>query len=64
MSTPFTAIQQPIRAVRMAIFPTYDTPEQALAFAQSQLPIKDQNTLCSVIFAYHNTLLKLQEQSK
>ena len=63
MVTPLNGVQLPIRAVRMPIFPTYDTLEQALAFAESQLPLKDKNSLCSVVFAYHNTLLKLAERN-
>jgi len=61
MKDPLNPVQLPIRAVRMAIFPTYDTLEDAMRFAESQLPIKDKNTLCSIIFGYHNSLLKQQE---
>jgi len=63
MVTQLNGVQLPIRAVRMPVFPTYDTPEAALAFAESQLPIKDKNSLCSILFAYHNTLLKLAERN-
>lgn len=48
----------------MGLFPTMSSLQEVLDFADSKLPIKNKNELCSLIFVYHNTLLKLLERTK
>lgn len=64
MSVTHNPVQLPIRAVRMALFPTLSSPEAVLSLAESQLPIIDKNTIVSLLLAYHNTLLALAEKER
>lgn len=51
--------QEPaLRAVVMGLFPTMNTLDDVVALAESQLPITDPNKLRTLMFTYHNTLLK------
>lgn len=60
-----SAIGQPnIRAVTMNLFPTMDSLQSAVDFAESKLPIKDKNEMFSVLMIYHNTLLKAANESR
>lgn len=49
--------QPPIRAVPMNLFPTFNTLEEVIALAKSQLPIMDEQQIVTVLMTYHNTLL-------
>lgn len=44
--------------VIVPLYPTLDTLQEALRYAESRLPISNVNELHSVLFAYHNTLIK------
>lgn len=48
----------PLRAVRMGLFPTMNNLNEVVALANSKLPITDPNELQTLLFTYHNTLLK------
>lgn len=50
--------EPPIRAVVMGLFPTMNSLEDVVSLAESKLPIKDSNDLRTILFTYHNTLLK------
>lgn len=52
-------IQPPIRAVHMGVFPTLGSLQEVVDIATSKLPITNANELTSLLFTYHNTLLKL-----
>lgn len=51
--------QPHIRAVPMALFPTLGTLQEVMDLADSKLPIMNKNELNSLMFVYHNTLLKV-----
>lgn len=47
-----------LRAQSLSLFPAMDSLDEALAFAESRLPVMNKNELVSVLCIYHNTLLK------
>lgn len=47
-----------IPAVHMGLFPTLGSLQEVLDLAESKLPITDKNEITSLLFVYHNTLLK------
>jgi hypothetical protein len=47
---------------QMTLFPTKNTLQEAVDYAQSQLPITEPNQLVSCLMVYHNTLLYVTEQ--
>lgn len=51
-------IAPPVRAVHMSLFPTFDSLDQAIAYAEAHLPLVDRNTLIGILMSYQNTLLK------
>ena len=51
-------VQPHIRAVHMGLFPTLGSLQEVLELADSRLPITNRNELNSLLFTYHNTLLK------
>lgn len=53
------ASQPPIRAVPMVVFPTLGSLQEVHDLADSKLPITSKNEISSLLFTYHNTLLKL-----
>jgi hypothetical protein len=54
-----TKQQEPsLRAVKMNLFPTMDTLDSVLNMATAKLPITCPNELRTLLFTYHNTLLK------
>lgn len=50
-----------LRPVGMELFPSMTSLEEVVAYAKAQLPIKDENTLLTILFTYHNTLLYVKE---
>lgn len=48
----------PLRAVRQGLFPTMNNLDEVVALGNSKLPITCPNELQSLLFTYHNTLLK------
>lgn len=53
--------QPPLRAVPMALFPTFQSLQDVVDYADSKLPITSKNEVCSLLAVYHNTLLKVLE---
>lgn len=53
-----------LQPVRQSVYPEKGSLDEALAYAQVQLPITDPNTLYSVLMTYQNTLLKTQQSTK
>ena len=47
-----------LRAVPLALFPTLDSLQEVLDFADSKLPITTKNDITALLMTYHNTLLK------
>lgn len=66
MSTPAGQVKAPephLRAVPMGLFPTMGSLQEVIDYADSKLPVMSKNEICSLLFIYHNTLLKtIQEQ--
>ena len=56
--------QAALRAVPMPLFATMGSIEEAINMASSQLPLVNKNTLMSVLFTYHNSLLLTQLKEK
>lgn len=54
-----SAVQPPLRAVHMGLFPTMGSLQDVLDLADSKLPITTRNELLSLLFVYHNTLLSV-----
>lgn len=48
----------------MALFPTMGSLQEVIDFADSKLPITNKNELSSLLFVYHNTLLKVVKDSQ
>lgn len=42
----------------MGLFPTLGSLQEVVDLADSRLPIMSKNELTSILFTYHNTLLK------
>ena len=55
--------QPPIRAVHMGVFPTLGTLQEVVDLATTKLPITNVNELYSLLFTYHNTLLKVAKEA-
>lgn len=54
-----------LRAVPMAVFPTLGSLQEVVDFAESKLPITNKNDLTTLLYTYHNTLLKaINEESQ
>ena len=49
---------------QLDLFPTKDSLNDVHIFAQSKLPVTDKNQLTNLFNLYHNTLLKVLEESK
>jgi hypothetical protein len=50
-------VPSPIRAIPMNLFPTMESMDSVIALGISQLPVMTPNSLKSIIYTYHNTLL-------
>ena len=48
----------------MVLFPTMGSLQEVVDYADSKLPITSKNEICSLLFTYHNTLLKLTQAHK
>lgn len=59
MTTTTKGHQPCINAVPMALFPTMGSLQEVADYATSRLPITNPNELSSLLFMYHNTLLKV-----
>ena len=44
------------------LFPTFDSLEEVLAYANSKLPKEHHNDLYAILMAYSNTLLKVRHK--
>jgi hypothetical protein len=53
----------PVTAAPMPLYPTLDSLQDVVTLADSKLPISNKNDLFSILFTYHNTLLKLIKRS-
>ncbi len=51
-----------LRAVRMSLFPTLNSLDEAVQYAQSKFPDSSRNDLYSVLMTYQNTLLSQMSQ--
>lgn len=56
--------QPPLRAVPMVLFPTMGSLQEVIDYGDSKLPITSKNDLCSLLFVYQNTLLKLLKEQQ
>lgn len=46
-----------LRAVRMSLFPTLNSLDEAVQYAQAKFPESSRNDLYSVLMTFQNTLL-------
>lgn len=46
----------------MGVYPTLNTLQDVHDLAQSMLPITKRNEMTSILFTYHNTLLRVQHE--
>lgn len=57
--------QIPIKAEVMPLYPTMNSLQEVVDSAESHLPIKNRNALVTLLYCYHNTLIKvLKNESK
>lgn len=54
--------QPPVRAVHMDVYPVAGSLQEVVDIATSKLPILNANELTSLLFLYHNTLLKVLKE--
>lgn len=47
-----------IPAAPLTLYPTLNTLQEVMDLAHSQVPIHHKNQITSLLFTYHNTLLK------
>lgn len=47
-----------LRAVPMALYPTFDSLESVVTMATSQVPLTP-NEMFTILMVYHNTILKI-----
>lgn len=57
-----TGTQPHIATAPMALFPTMGSLQEVVDLSDSKLPIMNRNELNSLLFTYHNTLLRLVQQ--
>lgn len=56
------AVKHPaLRPVHLALFPVMDNLESVVDLGISQLPITSSTQLVGILMAYHNTMIKLQQ---
>lgn len=53
-----------LRPVHLGLFPVLDTLESCVDLGISQLPITNPNQLVGVLMTYHNSMVKIMEESK
>lgn len=51
-----------LRAVPMGLFPTFDSLQAVVSYADSRLPLAHKNEVYGLLMVYHNTLLKQLEK--
>lgn len=56
--TTVNSVQPVLRPVVSPLFPVMGSLQSVVDLAYSQLPIKDNNTVLSLLMSYHNTLLQ------
>lgn len=54
-----TPPEPPLKPVHMPVFPTMDSLQDAVDYADSKLPITTRNELFVLFAVYHNTLLNI-----
>ena len=52
-----------LRATHMGLFPTFDSVQDVLDFADSKLPIVGKNDITTLLMTFQNTLLHVLEQN-
>jgi hypothetical protein len=53
-----SALNPPLRAVKMGLFPTMGSLQEVVDLADSKLPISSRNELVAILMTYHNTLIQ------
>ena len=51
-----------LRAVAMGLFPTMNSLQEVMDYAESRIPISSKNELTGILMMYHNTLLKIRHE--
>lgn len=47
----------------MGVYPTLDKLQDVIDLAQSMLPIAKPNDMAAILYTYHNTLLRVQDEN-
>ena len=53
-----------ISPVPMGIFPTMDSLQDVVEYAQTKVPVESKNEMTGILMTYHNTLLKVIDHGK
>lgn len=53
-----------LRAVPMGLFPTFDSLQAVVSYADSRLPLAHKNEIYSLLMIHQNTLLKILADEK
>lgn len=54
----------PFTLIPVGLFPTMDSLEDVMDYAESKLPVTNKNDMTSILYTYHNTLLKINHESQ
>jgi len=57
-----TSLKPHIRAVPMNLFPTMNSLNEVIEYADSTLPVASKNMMFVLLMTYHNTLLKVNHE--
>ena len=52
-----------LRAVPRGVFPTMDSLQEVVDYAESKLPVTSKNEMTTLLMLYHNTLLKVLNET-
>jgi hypothetical protein len=50
--------------IPVGLFPTMDSLEDVMDYAESKLPVTNKNDMTSILYTYHNTLLKINHENQ
>ena len=62
-ANPHSLSLKSLTSKKANLFPTFDSLEEVLAYADSKLPKEHHNDLYAILMAYSNTLLKVMQKN-
>jgi hypothetical protein len=54
----------PLKAIKMPLYPTYDSLPEAILAIESQVPFTTPNQVFIALMSYHNTLINQIERDQ